>query len=85
MSFGWRDSGVRAQTMSRIFVDRAARFVTEELTRLADGASTHTGSLHTAARLQVPDHSKFHERAEALAPLLQVLSPLSSPSSLLQS
>ncbi len=47
--------------------------MTEELTRLADGASAHTSSAHNAARLQTPDHSRFHERAEALAPLLQVL------------
>lgn len=66
-----------AQTLSRIWVERAARFVTDELTRLADGASSHTGSAHSAARLQTPDHSAFHERAEALAPLLQV--PSSTP------
>lgn len=53
-------------------MDRAARFVTEELNRLADGANSTTGFLHSAAKLQAPDHSKFHERAEALAPLLQV-------------
>ncbi|EIE25400.1 hypothetical protein COCSUDRAFT_46702 [Coccomyxa subellipsoidea C-169] len=63
----------RLQTLSRIWVERAARFVTDELTRLADGASSHTGSAHSAARLQTPDHSAFHERAEALAPLLQVV------------
>lgn len=69
-----------AQMLSRIWVERAARFVTDELTRLADGASAHTSSAHNAARLQTPDHSRFHERAEALAPLLQVLpSPKRQP------
>jgi hypothetical protein len=57
--------------MSRIWVERAAQFVTEELTHLAEGAVAHTGSAASAARLQLPDHSRFHERAEALAPLLQ--------------
>ncbi|CAL8460642.1 g172 [Coccomyxa elongata] len=63
----------RLQMLSRIWVERAARFVTDELTRLAEGASAHTSSAHNAARLQTPDHSRFHERAEALAPLLQVV------------
>ena len=59
------------QTLSRIWVERAAQFVTEELSHLADGAASHAAALHAPARLALPDHSRFHQRAEALAPLLQ--------------
>ena len=52
-------------------MERAGQFVTEELIHLADHVSSQN-TLQSAARLQLPTHTAFHERAEALAPLLQV-------------
>ena len=59
------------QAVSRRWVERAGQFVTDELTHLADGVSSQS-TVQSAARLQLPTHTAFHERAEALAPLLQV-------------
>lgn len=59
------------QAVSRRWVERAGQFVTDELIHLADGANT-LSTVQSAARLQLPTHTAFHERAEALAPLLQV-------------
>jgi hypothetical protein len=59
------------QAVSRRWVERAGQFVTEELTHLADGVSSQS-TVQAAALLQLPTHTAFHERAEALAPLLQV-------------
>ena len=53
-------------------MERAGQFVTDELIHLADGVSTQS-TTQSAARLQLPTHTAFHERAEALAPLLQVI------------
>lgn len=66
---GWGD--ITLQAVSRRWVERAAQFVTDELIHLADGVSTQN-TVQSAARLQLPTHTAFHERAEALAPLLQV-------------
>ena len=52
-------------------MERAGQFVTDELIHLADGVSMQS-TTQSAARLQLPTHTAFHERAEALAPLLQV-------------
>ena len=54
-------------------MERAGQFVTDELIHLADGVSMQN-TVHSASRLQLPVHTAFHERAEALAPLLQVSS-----------
>ena len=59
------------QAVSRRWVERAGQFVTDELIHLADGVSMQS-TTQSAARLQLPTHTAFHERAEALAPLLQV-------------
>lgn len=58
-------------------MERAGQFVTDELIHLADGVSTQN-TVQSAARLQLPTHTAFHERAEALAPLLQVAARLSA-------
>ncbi|CAL5219240.1 g1034 [Coccomyxa viridis] len=62
----------RLQAVSRRWVERAGQFVTDELIHLADGVSMQN-TVHSASRLQLPVHTAFHERAEALAPLLQVI------------
>ena len=58
-------------------MERAGQFVTEELIHLADGVSSQN-TVQSAARLQLPTHTAFHERAEALAPLLQVAARFSA-------
>ena len=60
------------QAVSRRWVEQAGQFVTDELIHLADGVSMQS-TAQSAARLQLPTHTAFHERAEALAPLLQVV------------
>ena len=52
-------------------MERAGQFVTDELIHLADGVSMQN-TMQSTTHLQLPTHTAFHERAEALAPLLQV-------------